>query len=126
VAADSDLLDLAIMNLLENSVKYSNPPAQIEMTLEQIGSEAQLSVIDKGIGIPQPDLAHIFERFYTVDKARSRKSGGAGLGLSIVKTIVEKHKGNFKVYSEIGQGSTFTLSFPICCPFEPSKRVSTN
>lgn len=114
VAADSDLLDLAIMNLLENSVKYSNAPAQIEITLEQIGSVVQLSVIDKGIGIPRPDLAHIFERFYTVDKARSRKSGGAGLGLSIVKTIVEKHKGSFNVSSEVGRGSAFTLFFPVC------------
>jgi len=113
VLADGDLLDLAIMNLLENSVKYSNPPVQIEITLEQMGAEVCLSVTDTGIGIPQADLAHIFQRFYTVDKARSRKSGGAGLGLSIVKTVVEKHKGSFKVASEMGQGSTFTLSFPL-------------
>jgi two-component system phosphate regulon sensor histidine kinase PhoR len=114
VAADSDLLDLAIMNLLENSVKYSNVPAQIEVFLEQENSQVSLTVADKGIGIPERDLPHIFDRFYTVDKARSRKFGGAGLGLSIVKTVVEKHRGSLKVTSEVGKGSTFTLSFPVC------------
>jgi len=114
VTADSDLLDLAIMNLLENSVKYSNTPAQIEISLEEIEGKAQLSVSDKGIGIPEADLPHIFNRFYTVDKARSRKSGGAGLGLSIVKTIVEKHQGSIKVSSKVGQGTTFTCSLPTC------------
>lgn len=113
VAADGDLLDLAVVNILENSVKYSNAPAQIELSLKKEDSHISLSIKDRGIGIPQTDLPHIFDRFYTVDKARSRKSGGAGLGLSIVKTIVEKHKGTLSVSSELGTGSVFTLSLPI-------------
>lgn len=113
VAADGDLLDLAIMNLLENSVKYSNPPVQIKISLEIVGACVQISITDQGIGISEGDLSQVFNRFYTVDKARSRKFGGAGLGLSIVKTIAEKHGGELTVKSEVGQGSTFTLSIPI-------------
>jgi two-component system phosphate regulon sensor histidine kinase PhoR len=111
ITADSDLLDLAIMNLLENSVKYSNAPAQIEMTLEKTEDHISLSIADKGIGIPEANIPYVFDRFYTVDKARSRKSGGAGLGLSIVKTVVEKHKGTLKLSSEVGMGSVFTICF---------------
>ncbi|MDP1608738.1 MAG: ATP-binding protein [Chlamydiales bacterium] len=107
---DSDLLDLAIMNLLENAVKYSPAPAQIEIFLEAEGNDkARIVVQDHGIGIPEKDLPHVFDRFYTVDKARSRKSGGAGLGLSIVKTIIDKHRGTIDVRSELGKGSCFTI-----------------
>ncbi len=113
IAADSDLIDLAVINLLENAVKYSPAPAHIEMTLKRAGNEAQLSISDRGIGIPEADLPHIFDRFYTVDKARSRKSGGAGLGLSIVKTVMQKHRGHIAVVSQLGKGTTFTLSFPL-------------
>lgn len=113
IDADTDLLELAILNLLENSVKYSQGVPHIEMSIEQMGSEVELRVQDQGIGISEADLPHIFERFYTVDKARSRKSGGAGLGLSIVKTIVEKHNGRVSVSSQLGKGSTFTLILPL-------------
>ena len=113
VKADGDLLDLAIMNLLENAVKYSASPAQINVTIEKGEQESfLLSVKDRGIGIPEKDIQHIFDRFYTVDKARSRKSGGAGLGLSIVKTIIDKHKGTVRVNSELGKGSGFIISLP--------------
>jgi signal transduction histidine kinase len=112
VAVDSDLLDLALMNLLENGVKYSSLPAEIEIGVKTLDGHVHLSVQDKGIGIPASDLPHIFDRFYTVDKARSRKSGGAGLGLSIVKTVLEKHKGRVMVTSELGLGSRFTLVLP--------------
>ena len=121
VKADSDLVDLAIMNLLENSVKYSSNPAQIEIEIRQHDKEVALNVKDKGIGIPEGDLPHIFNRFYTVDKARSRKSGGAGLGLSIVKTIVEKHSGRVGVSSQLGQGSMFSLYFPLKSSGEEKK-----
>ena len=113
IIADADLLELAILNLLENAVKYSPSPARIEMDLQKEGEEVYLKIQDKGIGISHTDLVHIFDRFYTVDKARSRKSGGAGLGLSIVKTIVEKHRGKVKVTSELHKGSTFTLILPL-------------
>jgi signal transduction histidine kinase len=112
IHAEGDLIELAILNLLENALKYSQAPGQIELMIEPSGVEVQLKVIDRGIGISQSDLPHIFERFYTVNKARSRKLGGAGLGLSIVKTIIEKHSGRISVESELGKGTTFTIIFP--------------
>jgi signal transduction histidine kinase len=113
VAADPDILELAIINLLDNAAKYSNPPAKITIKLEQEGDEACVSITDRGIGIPPADLEHIFERFYTVDKARSRRWGGAGLGLSIVRTIVEKHHGTISVTSVVDEGTTFSIRMPI-------------
>lgn len=113
VLGDFDLLDLAIMNLLENAVKYSLPQANIQISVRLIGKMVQIRFQDQGIGIPEADLPHIFDRFYTVDKARSRKSGGAGLGLSLVKTIIEKHRGTIAVESILGKGTTFTIGLPI-------------
>ncbi len=113
IMADVDLLELAVSNILENAVKYSQPPAQIEMTIYQSNENVCITIKDKGIGISERDIPHIFDRFYTVDKARSRKSGGTGLGLSIVKTIVDKHKGKVTATSEVGKGSTFTLCFKL-------------
>ena len=112
IYAEGDLIELAILNLMENAVKYSQGPAEIEVKIEPMGDEVQLKVTDRGIGISEVDLSHIFERFYTVNKARSRKLGGAGLGLSIVKTIVDKHHGKIAVESELGAGTTFTMIFP--------------
>lgn len=111
IQVDPDLIELALMNLLENGVKYSSPPADLTITVEDRQEEVLLSVADKGIGIPPDDLSHIFDRFYTVNKAHSRRLGGAGLGLSIVKTIVKKHDGEIAVTSELSRGSEFTLSF---------------
>jgi two-component system, OmpR family, phosphate regulon sensor histidine kinase PhoR len=115
--ADMDLLELAIMNLIENAAKYSNHPAQIHIILDETPNEVMIEVSDKGIGIPIADQEHIFERFYTVDKAHSQKLGGSGLGLSIVKTIVEKHFGTIALQSELGKGSTFTIRLP---KFDPT------
>ncbi len=113
VAADPDILELAIINLMDNAAKYSNPPAHITIKLAYEGDGVNISIADRGIGISPTDLEHIFERFYTVDKARSRRSGGAGLGLSIVRTIIEKHYGTISVTSAIGQGTTFLIRLPI-------------
>lgn len=112
VAADPAILELAITNILDNAVKYSNPPAKITIRLEQEMDEAVISIRDQGIGISPADLEHIFERFYTADKARSRRLGGAGLGLSIVRTIIENHHGTIGVQSELGKGTTFTIRLP--------------
>jgi two-component system phosphate regulon sensor histidine kinase PhoR len=112
IIADPDLFELAIMNILENAVKYSQEPARIEISMEIVNQEVYLRMKDHGIGMSEKDLPHVFERFYTVDKARSRKSGGTGLGLSIVKIILEKHKGKIIATSELGQGSTFTFVLP--------------
>ncbi len=111
--ADGDLLELAIMNLMHNAAKYSKPPAHIALSISQVNeNEIKITIADKGIGIPPEDLEHIFERFYTVNKAHSRKLGGAGLGLSIVKTIIDKHEGTISAESTLGEGTTFTIILP--------------
>lgn len=112
VLGDYDLLDLAFMNILENAVKYSSGKPKISIVLRQMQDVVEIDFIDEGIGIPLVDLPYIFDRFYTVDKARSRKSGGAGLGLSIVKTIIEKHGGKIFVTSNEAKGSVFSISLP--------------
>lgn len=112
LVADADLLDLALMNLIENAAKYSSRPAKIDIYLEQTAENVLIAISDQGIGIPLADQEHIFDRFYTVDKAHSQKMGGSGLGLSIVKTIVEKHFGTISLKSELGHGSTFTIVLP--------------
>ncbi|MDE3047556.1 MAG: ATP-binding protein [Verrucomicrobiota bacterium] len=112
VAAEKDLLEMALMNLLENGVKYSAGNANIEVKIEKKGDALHCSVSDHGMGISPSDLPHIFDRFYAADKAQSRKAGGAGLGLSIVKNIVEKHGGKISASSQLGKGSLFTIVFP--------------
>lgn len=112
IMADPDILELAFINLLDNACKYSTPPAKITIKVGHTAEEATISISDQGIGIPEQDLERIFDRFYTVNKARSRRLGGAGLGLSIVKTIIEKHSGTISVSSELGVGTTFTVFLP--------------
>jgi PAS domain S-box-containing protein len=111
--ADVDLLSMAVMNLLENAVKYSPSPAEITIAVDHFADVVQLNVKDQGIGIPEGDLPRIFDRFYTVDKARSRRFGGAGLGLSIVKTVIQKHSGDVSVVSRLGHGSEFVIRLPL-------------
>lgn len=110
--ADPSLMELAIMNLIENAVKYSKPPAMIDIFLEKIDDKIHVSISDKGIGIPEIDQEHIFDRFYTVDKAHSQKMGGSGLGLSIVQTVIHKHFGQISLKSKVGEGTTFTIILP--------------
>jgi two-component system phosphate regulon sensor histidine kinase PhoR len=113
IHADLELLEVALMNLIDNAAKYShrnrhNHPV-IWLHFEKIPGFIKIVVKDNGIGIPQQDLEYIFQRFYTVNKVESKKLGGSGLGLSIVKTIVEKHFGKISVESTIGEGSIFTM-----------------
>lgn len=110
--ADPLLLEMAFMNILENAAKYSEPPARVSISLQQDKEWVKLVVEDKGIGIPESDLENIFQRFYTVNKAHSRKLGGSGLGLSIVESIIEKHKGRISVASQLGHGTAFTILLP--------------
>ena len=112
LTADTELLELAVINLINNAAKYSPKPAQITVTLEETDEQVMIAVADKGMGIPAADQKRIFERFYTVNKAHSQKMGGSGLGLSIVKTIVEKHFGSLSLHSQLGVGSTFTVWLP--------------
>jgi two-component system phosphate regulon sensor histidine kinase PhoR len=100
-------------NLLDNAVRYSSPDGHIHVKASIKGSEIVISVADTGIGIPKVEQERIFERFYRADAARSRESGGTGLGLSIVKHLVEAHGGRIRIESEVGQGSTFYVYFPL-------------
>ena len=111
--ADGAKLSQVLYNLIENAMKYSPDGETIQVTLAQQSREAVISVVDHGIGISPEDQTHIFERFYRVDKARSRETGGNGLGLSIVRQLVLMHHGSISVDSEIGHGSTFTVRLPL-------------
>lgn len=102
-----------IFNLVENGIKYNVPNGKLHISIKREDDNAVLYVTDTGMGISGDSLSHIFERFYRVDKARSRKSGGTGLGLSIVKNIVERNNGQIQVNSTLGQGTQFRVSFPI-------------
>jgi two-component system, OmpR family, phosphate regulon sensor histidine kinase PhoR len=102
-----------ILNLLENAVAYSNPPRRIAISASHDDGRIEVRVADNGIGIPPADLPHVFERFYRVDKGRSRVSGGTGLGLSIVKQMVQSHGGTIHVESESGKGTTVVLRLPV-------------
>lgn len=113
IEADEALLEVALMNLLDNAAKYAKCDPVITIHLEQADTTVSLSVKDNGLGIPESDLERIFQRFYRVNKMYSKKIGGSGLGLSIVETIVEKHMGKVFVTSLLGEGSTFTMEFPM-------------
>ena len=107
------VFEQVILNLLENSVAYSNPPRHITLCAKAQDGFLELRVTDNGIGIPPGDLPHIFERFYRVEKGRSRTSGGTGLGLSISKHIVESHGGTIDAESKVGQGTTIIVRVPL-------------
>lgn len=113
IKANKVLLEQAVMNLIDNACKYTNKGGKIFVRGEIIENTAHIVVADNGIGINQKDLTKIFERFYRVDKEKSRNMGGTGLGLSIVKQIVKIHDGHITANSAVGQGSTFTLILPI-------------
>lgn len=109
---DPYLLELAFNNLIENAAKYSEGNAEIKIQMETVKNWIKVTISDKGVGIAKEDLPHLFERFFTVNKAHSRKLGGSGLGLSIVETIIHKHFGKISVQSTLRQGSTFTILLP--------------
>jgi two-component system phosphate regulon sensor histidine kinase PhoR len=110
--ADPRALDQVLGNLLDNALKYTEPGGSIEIAVEERLGRVRVSVVDSGIGIPAEDTARIFERFYRVDRARSRALGGTGLGLSIVKHLVQAMDGEISVKSALGKGSTFTFTLP--------------
>ncbi len=115
VAADVDevKLTLAITNLIENAIKYNVEDGWVRISLNADHKYFFIKVSDSGIGIPEEALDYIFERFYRVDKARSRESGGTGLGLAITKSVIQMHRGAIKVYSKEGEGTTFNVRIPL-------------
>jgi two-component system sensor histidine kinase SenX3 len=113
VSGSSRDLALLVRNLVENAVQYTRPGGTVEVAVQPENGRAVLTVRDDGVGIPTKDQARVFERFYRVDRARSRDTGGTGLGLSIVKHVVENHSGTVQVASRLGEGSTFTVRLPL-------------
>ena len=109
---DENALRRVIDILLDNALKYTPAPGKVTLSAEQQPSRVVVTVEDSGIGVAPEDQARIFERFYRIDKARSRELGGAGLGLAIAQWIVQLHKGTITVRSELGRGSIFQLEIP--------------
>ncbi len=112
IKTDYSRLKQVLLNLIDNAVKYSDADTYITLKLNQLEDKAILQICDQGYGIPLQQQARIFERFYRVDESRSHSTGGCGLGLSIVKTLVEGMGGSVSVQSKLGEGSTFTISLP--------------
>jgi two-component system sensor histidine kinase SenX3 len=114
VVGDRRQLVSALFNLLDNAVKYSDAGSEVDVRVQVSveGDRIAVEVRDHGIGIPTRDVERIFERFYRVDRARSRETGGTGLGLAIVRHVASNHQGEVRVASQEGEGSTFTLVLP--------------
>jgi two-component system sensor histidine kinase SenX3 len=113
VRADRELLSRALAHLFANACKFSKGPGAIELTAHDRGHVCSIAVRDQGIGIPADKQARIFDPFYQADLSRARRYNGMGIGLRLTRAIVEKHGGSIQVYSEVGQGSTFTVSIPL-------------
>ena len=108
---EDDLYQI-VFNLMENGIKYNQPGGSLTVTLHRQEDNVVLEVSDTGMGIPADAIDHVFERFYRVDKARSRQTGGSGLGLAIVRGIVHRNRGEITLTSQLGKGTTFRVTFP--------------
>lgn len=113
VQGDAEILADAVGNLITNAIAYSPRDSRVVIATKRVADTVEILVADQGIGISEADRERIFERFYRADEARSRATGGSGLGLSIVKHAVTRHGGNVRVWSALGKGSTFTISLPL-------------
>lgn len=112
IDADEDKLSQVFINLISNALKYTNAGGAVLVRLSCVDEQVEISVSDTGIGIPEEDVKHIFERFYRTDKSRSRQTGGSGIGLTIAKAVVDAHHGSISVVSMLNEGSTFTVRLP--------------
>ena len=113
IEADKNGIERVILNVLSNAVKYTQEEGNIKIYVGFVYNDAYIKVIDNGIGIPKDDLSRVFERFYRVDKARSREMGGTGLGLSIAKEIIEQNNGSIDIKSELGKGTEVVIRIPV-------------
>ena len=114
IYADKDKISQVLVNLISNALKYTLSGGEVQINIINCENTIELNVNDTGQGIPEEDLPHIFERFYRADKSRNRMTGGSGIGLTIVKAIVEAHKGTVKATSRINVGTSFIVRLPIC------------
>ena len=105
-------LEQMVTNLTDNAIKYTPEEGKVTLSVTVKGGQVLFSVKDNGIGIAPEHVAHIFDRFYRVDKARSRQTGGTGLGLSIVKAIVKQHEGTIEVFSQVDEGTEMRVTLP--------------
>jgi two-component system sensor histidine kinase SenX3 len=126
VYGDESLLVTALANLISNAIAYSPKGTPVSVSRRRRGDNIEISVTDRGIGIEKADQERVFERFFRVDKARSRATGGTGLGLAIVKHVAANHNGSIRLWSQPGTGSTFTLSIPAYPDDEPPPDVSSD
>jgi two-component system sensor histidine kinase VicK len=110
---DHDRLEQVLLNIISNSIKYTGKNGEIKVSLLKEGNRAIIKVKDNGMGIPREDLPRIFERFYRVDKARSRELGGTGLGLSIAREIIKAQNGTIDIYSDVGKGTEVVIKLPL-------------
>ena len=112
VCGNKDLLERLITNVIDNAIRFTPSRGQIEIVLGKVHDVVQLEISDTGIGIPEDSLPYIFDRFYVVEKSRSRETGGSGLGLSIVKWLADSHGAEISIQSQVNEGTTFTIKFP--------------
>lgn len=113
IMANKDILWQAVYNIVDNALKYTKEQGRVEISLLKEKKRAVITIKDDGVGIASDDLHRIFDRFYRVDKARSRETGGTGLGLSIAHSAIEFHNGSIEVTSQLGEGSTFKIILPL-------------
>jgi len=113
IRGDRRMIEDLLNNLIDNSIKYNRINGKVDIYIKRLDKEVMLQVVDTGIGIPEEDQSRVFERFYRVDKSRSKRITGTGIGLSIVKHIVEYHGGKIKLTSETNKGTDITITFPV-------------